>query len=87
VVVAMPEGPVGDGRAQAMEHWERIAALGAQRLYAVDGTLFADPGPRLVDAVELLGHLLHPDVVDPPGNIGFTALRPPVSWPAPRSSR
>ncbi len=29
VVVVMPGGSLADGRAQAMEHWERIAALGA----------------------------------------------------------
>ena len=69
-----------------MEHWEQIAALGATRLFAVDAhRLFADPGPRLVDGVELLGHLLHPDLIDPPGNVGFTALRAPVSRPAPDS--
>jgi iron complex transport system substrate-binding protein len=83
VIVVMPEGPLEDARAQAMEHWERIAALGAMRLFAVDGTLFADPAPRLVDAVELLGHLLHPDLVDPPGAVEFTALRAPVTRPAP----
>jgi len=82
VVVVMPEVPLEDARAQAMEHWERIAALGAMRLYAVDGTLFSDPAPRLVDGVELLGHLLHPDLVDPPGTVGFTALRAPVTRPA-----
>ena len=69
VVVVMPEVAIENARAQAMEHWERIAGLGATRLYAVDGTLFADPGPRLVDGVELLGHILHPDLVDPPGNV------------------
>jgi iron complex transport system substrate-binding protein len=78
VVVVMPEVSVENAQAQAMEHWEQIAALGATRLYAVDGTLFADPGPRLVDGVELLGHVLHPDLVDPPGNIGFVALRAPL---------
>src|SRR5215218_7108588 len=52
VIVMMPELPLEDARAQAMEHWERIAALGAIRHYAVDGTLFSDPGPRLIDAVE-----------------------------------
>ena len=77
VVVAMPEVAVENAQAQAMEHWERIAGLGATRLYAVDGTLFADPGPRLVDGVELLAHVLHPDLVDPPGNVGFVALRAP----------
>jgi hypothetical protein len=69
-----------------MERWEQLAALGATRLYAVDGTTFGEPGPRLVDGVELLGHILHPDLIDPPGNIGFMALRAPTSRPAPRSS-
>jgi iron complex transport system substrate-binding protein len=82
VVVVMPEVPLEDARAHAMEHWERIAELGAMRIYAVDGVLFSDPGPRLVDAVELLGHLLHPDLIDPPGSVDFTALRAPVTRPA-----
>src|SRR4051795_8972771 len=33
VVVVMPEGSVEDAQAQAMEHWEQIAGLGATRLY------------------------------------------------------
>lgn len=82
VVVVMPEVPLAAAQAQAMEHWERIAGLGAIRHYAVDGALFCDPGPRLVDGVELLGHILHPDLVDPPGSIDFMALRAPVSRPA-----
>jgi len=77
VVVVMPEVSIENARAQAMEHWEHIAGLGATRVYAVDGTLFGNPGPRLVDGVELLGHVLHPDLVDPPGNIGCVALRAP----------
>ncbi|MGE5409129.1 MAG: ABC transporter substrate-binding protein [Syntrophothermus sp.] len=80
VVIVMPEGSLADAHALAMEHWEQIAALGATRLYAVDSdAAFTDPGPRLVDGVELLGHLLHPSVVDPPpGGAGFKALRAPV---------
>ena len=71
VVVAMPCGwYVEDSRAQAVEHWERIEALGAAHVFAVDAaSTFSRPGPRLVDGVELLGHLLHPDLIDPPGNI------------------
>jgi iron complex transport system substrate-binding protein len=82
VVVVMPAVSLPAARAQAMEHWEMIAGLGAKRLYALDGTLFADPGPRLVDGVELFGHILHPDLVDPPGNLEFAALRAPVTRPA-----
>jgi iron complex transport system substrate-binding protein len=78
VVLVLPEATLENAQAQAMEHWERIAALGAVRHYALDGTLFADPAPRLVDGVELLGHILHPDLVDPPGSVEFAELRAPA---------
>jgi iron complex transport system substrate-binding protein len=79
VVIAMPCGwSAEESRAQALEHWEPIARLGAGRVYAVDAaSTFSRPGPRLVDGVELLGHVLHPDLVDPPGNIGFAEVRAP----------
>jgi iron complex transport system substrate-binding protein len=76
VVVAMPCGwYVEESRAQAREHWGRIHALGAERVFAVDAaSTYSRPGPRLVDGVELLAHLLHPGRVDPPPGIGFAAL-------------
>lgn len=79
VVIAMPCGwHVSESHTQAVEHWDRIASLGAGRVYAVDAaSTFSRPGPRLVDGVELLGHILHPDLVDPPGNIGFAEVRAP----------
>lgn len=75
VVVSMPCGwYLADSRAQALEHRERLDSLGARRLFAVDAaSTFSRPGPRLVDGVELLGHLLHPERVPPPG-IGFAEL-------------
>ncbi|HVC06000.1 MAG TPA: cobalamin-binding protein [Solirubrobacterales bacterium] len=81
VVIAMPCGwYLEDSRAQAEEQWRRIEALEAAHVYAVDAaSTFSRPGPRLVDGVELLGHLLHPDLIDPPGNIGFAELRAPAS--------
>ncbi|HET7122254.1 MAG TPA: hypothetical protein VFI17_13505 [Solirubrobacterales bacterium] len=82
VVVVMPDVEVDGAQALAMEHWERIEALGAKQAFAVDGSAFADPSPRLVDAVELLGHLLHPELVDPPGNLAFTPLGAAVRRPA-----
>ena len=83
VAIAMPCGwHVEDSVAQALEHWERIEGLGATRVFAVDAaSTFSRPGPRLVDGVELLGHLLHPDLVDHPGNIGFAEVRAPQVWP------
>jgi len=88
VVIAMPCGLRVEGaRAQTVEHWERIATLGAGRVYAVDAaSTFSRPGPRLVDGVELLGHILHPDLVDAPGNIEFAEVRAPLT-PKGRSGR
>jgi iron complex transport system substrate-binding protein len=78
-VVVMPCGWYAeDSRAQALEHWDQIEALGAARAFAVDAaSTFSRPGPRLVDGVELLGHLLHPDLVQAPAEIGFFELPPP----------
>ncbi len=79
VVVSMPCGwYVEQARAQTLGRWERVEALGAERVYAVDAaSTFSRPGPRLVDGVELLGHLLHPDLLGAPGSIGFAELRAP----------
>jgi iron complex transport system substrate-binding protein len=76
VVVAMPCGWYLDGaRSQALEHRIHIDTLGARRVFAVDAaSTFSRPGPRLVDGVELLGHLLHPDLIEAPGNIAFAEL-------------
>lgn len=81
VVVAMPCGWYAeDSRAQALAHRERIEALGAGRVFAVDAaSTFSRPGPRLVDGVELLGHLLHPERVHAPAGIGFFDLAPDYS--------
>jgi iron complex transport system substrate-binding protein len=81
LVVVMPCGwYVEDSRAQAIEHRERIEALGAARVFAVDAaSTYSRPGPRLVDGVELLAHLLHPDLADPPGGIGFADVSARIS--------
>jgi iron complex transport system substrate-binding protein len=81
LVVAMPCGwYLDDSRAQALEHGERLVGLGARQVFAVDAaSTFSRPGPRLVDGVELLAHLLHPDRVQPPNGIGFAELTPQIS--------
>ncbi|MFQ5949383.1 MAG: cobalamin-binding protein [Nitrospiria bacterium] len=44
--------------------WESLPAVKEGRVYAVDAdSYFARPGPRVVDGVELLAHLIHPDAV------------------------
>lgn len=42
--------------------WAELPAVQNGRVYAVDANAyFARPGPRLVEGVELLAHLIHPD--------------------------
>ncbi len=73
VVVAMPCGWDSErAREEVLEHSERVAALGAERVFAVDAAAsFSRPGPRLVEGTELLAHLLHPDRVDAPAGVAF----------------
>jgi iron complex transport system substrate-binding protein len=65
IVVAMPCGyDAPRAHAEAMAYGERLAALGAERVVAVNASAyFSRPGPRLVDGLELLAHILHPESV------------------------
>ncbi len=71
VVVAMPCGFDADRAAdEAERHAGALREVGADAVWAVDASAyFSRPGPRLVDGLELLAHLLHPDRVPeaPPG--------------------
>lgn len=72
VVVVMPCGYyVDDAAAHAHAYLDQIASLDASAVYAVDAAAsFSRPGPRLVDGVELLAHLLHPDRAAAPAGLG-----------------
>ena len=63
VVVVMPCGYDADRALEESETYAgELASLGARRVVAVDAAAyFSRPGPRLVDGLELLGHILHPD--------------------------
>jgi iron complex transport system substrate-binding protein len=80
VVVCMPCG-YGAARAleEAEQHAERLASLGARRVVAVDASgTFSRPGPRLVEALELMAHILHPDrVLEAPSPVLEVALPTP----------
>jgi iron complex transport system substrate-binding protein len=65
VVVVMPCG-YDETRAhtEAVTYERELARLGAQRIVAVNASAyFSRPGPRLVDGLELLAHVLHPEQV------------------------
>jgi iron complex transport system substrate-binding protein len=76
MVLVMPCGLYADeAAAQAEEHAELLRELGADRVVAVDAaSSFSRPGPRLVDGVELLAHVLHPDALPDPDGVAWRAL-------------
>jgi iron complex transport system substrate-binding protein len=44
-----------------------LPAVQAGRVFAVDGSAyFSRPGPRIVDSLEILAHLIHPELFPPP---------------------
>jgi iron complex transport system substrate-binding protein len=68
VVTASPEliivSPCGYRLERAAELARQLPMLPGARVYAVDANAyFARPGPRVVEGVELLAHLFHPDLV------------------------
>ena len=68
VVVAMPCGYDAErSHAEARAYADALRTVGAERVIAVDASAyFSRPGPRLVDGLELMAHILHPDLVPEP---------------------
>jgi iron complex transport system substrate-binding protein len=51
------------GVLQKLEGWRELPAVKAGKVYAVNGhAFFSRPGPRLVDGLEILAHLIHPEI-------------------------
>jgi iron complex transport system substrate-binding protein len=79
VVVVMPCGyDAPRARAEALAHASELAALNAPRIVAVNASAyFSRPGPRLIDGLELLGHVLHRErVPEPPPGAEALAVEP-----------
>jgi iron complex transport system substrate-binding protein len=69
IVIVMPCGyDAARAQTEAVSYASELAALNAQRVVAVNASAyFSRPGPRLVDGLELLAHILHPErIADPP---------------------
>ena len=72
VVVCMPCGYDAERALEEAETYaDELAEVGARRVVAVDASAyFSRPGPRLVDGLELMAHILHPDLVpEAPGAV------------------
>ena len=83
VVVVMPCGyDAARAHEEAEVYRDRLERVGADTIVVVDAAAnFSRPGPRLIDGLEVLGHLLHPDLVPEPAE--GTAIQLDLSRPAP----
>jgi iron complex transport system substrate-binding protein len=63
VVIAMPCGyDAPRAHAEALRFADRLREVGAGQVVAVDASAhFSRPGPRLIEGLETLAHILHPD--------------------------
>jgi iron complex transport system substrate-binding protein len=68
VVIVMPCGYNAEiAHREAEMHRDQLAAVGAGEVVAVNAAAyFSRPGPRIIDGLELLAHILHPELVPEP---------------------
>ncbi len=66
VMVVMPCGYNAEiAHREAEMHRDELAAVGAGEVVAVDAAAyFSRPGPRIVDGLEMLAHILHPELFE-----------------------
>jgi iron complex transport system substrate-binding protein len=76
VIVIMPcgfglERAIVESRALAARPgWSGLSAVREGRVYAVDGNAYFNrSGPRLIDSLQILGHLVHPKHFGPPPTV------------------
>jgi iron complex transport system substrate-binding protein len=72
VVVLMPCGyDVERGWQEAQSFGDRLDELGARKIVVADAAAwFSRPGPRLIDGLEWLAHVVHPDrMPEPPDGV------------------
>jgi iron complex transport system substrate-binding protein len=57
--------------------WKAIPAVRSGRVYAVDGNAYFNrSGPRMVDSLEILAHLVHPELFPAPADrAAYAAIR------------
>jgi iron complex transport system substrate-binding protein len=74
IVIVMPCGYDAEiAHREAEMHRDELAALGAGEVVAVDAAAyFSRPGPRIIDGLELLAHIIHPETFPEAAGQAFT---------------
>lgn len=66
VVTSMERQAVFDKVKSEWEEWQDLPAVRNHQIHIVDSDLFDRPSPRLVEALEMLVKLIHPDIMGNP---------------------
>ncbi len=64
IITSMARGEVFERVKAEWSRWSELPAVKDQRIFLVDSNLFDRPTPRLVDGLELLGRLIHPELLE-----------------------
>ncbi len=74
IVIVMPCGYDAEiAHREAEMHRDELASLGAGEVVAVDAAAyFSRPGPRIIDGLELLANIIHPESVPEAPGRAFT---------------
>jgi iron complex transport system substrate-binding protein len=76
LVIVMPCGFDAEiAHREAEMQRDRLAALGAGQVVAVDAaSYFSRPGPRIIEGLELLAHVFHPELLAIPDELAAKAI-------------
>jgi len=62
IITSMDRGGAFEQVKAVWEHWESLPAVRNRRIFLVDSDLVDRPAPRLLDGLELLFRLIHPEL-------------------------
>jgi len=64
IISSMAKGEIFERVKAEWNRWPDLPAIKNHRIFLVDSSLFDRPTPRLVDGLELLGRLIHPELFE-----------------------
>jgi len=64
IITSMARGEVFERVKLEWSRWHEMPAIKNRRIFLVDSNLFDRPTPRLVDGLEVLGQLIHPELLE-----------------------
>jgi iron complex transport system substrate-binding protein len=68
LISSMAGGLAPDDLVRSWKKWPRLSAVGNDRIFVVEADLFDRPTPRLVDGLEVIAPIIHPELFNKGSN-------------------